>query len=139
MKVVDELTYLGSLMTSNGKFTQDIERRRAGATRELRMLRSRFWGRREKSFEVKMKVFNAVGLPVLLYDPVAWALTKSEERSLDEFEMGMLRSIAGVRWNDFVRNGEIRERLCQLPVSLKFRSARMKWFGMLRGREMRKK
>ena len=41
----------------------------------------------------------------------------------------MLRSIAGVRWDDFVRNEDIRERLSQPPVSLKLRSARMKWFG----------
>ena len=41
----------------------------------------------------------------------------------------MLRSIVGVGWDDFVRNAVIRERLCQPPVSLKLRRARMKWFG----------
>ena len=41
----------------------------------------------------------------------------------------MLRTIVGVRWDDFVRNTDIRERLCQPPVSLKLRRARLKWFG----------
>ena len=54
---------------------------------------------------------------------------RTEERRLDSFEFDMLRSITGVRWDDFVRTEEIRERLCQPPVSLKLRSARMKWFG----------
>ena len=63
------------------------------------------------SVTVKMKIFNAFVLPVLLYGATALALTRTEERRLDSFKMGMLRSIAGVRWYYFVRNKEIRERL----------------------------
>ena len=73
-----------------------------------------------------MKIFNVVVLSVLLYGATSWALTRTEERRLDAFEMGMLRSIAGVRWDDFVRNDDIRARLEQPLVSLKLRSARMK-------------
>ena len=65
-------------------------------------------------------------LPVLLYAATAWALTRTEERIRDEFEMDMLRSIAVLRWEDFVRKDDIRARLEQPPVSLKLRSARMK-------------
>ena len=129
MKRVEEFTYLGSIITSDGKSIQDIERRRAGATRAFGTLRKRMWGRREISLKVKMKVFNALVIPVLLYGATAWALTKTEERRLDAFEMGMLRSILGIRWDDFIRNDDIRGRLCQTPVSLKLRKARLKWFG----------
>ena len=38
----------------------------------------------------------------------------------------MLRSTAGVRWVDFLMNIVIR--LCQSPVFLKLRRARLKWF-----------
>ena len=129
MKQAEQFTYLGSVITSDGKFIHDIERRRAGATRAFGMLRQRMWGRREISLKVKMKVFNAILMPVLLYGATAWALTKTEEKRLDAFEMGMLRNILGVRWDDFVRNADIREMLGQAPVSLKLRNARMKWFG----------
>ena len=131
MKQVDEFTYLGSVISSDGKFLKDIEKRRAAATRAFGMLRARMWGRREISLKVKMKVFNAIVLPVLMYGATAWALTRTEEARLDAFEMGMLRSIVGVRWDDFVRNVDIREMLSQPPVSLKLRKARMKWFGHL--------
>ena len=70
-------------------------------------------------------------LPVLLYGATAWALTRTEEQRLDAFEMGRLRSIVEVRWDDFVRNVDIREMLSQPPVSLKLRRARLKWFGHL--------
>ena len=129
MKQVEEFVYLGSVFTSDGKFVQDIERRRAGATRAFGTLRRRLWGRRDVSLKVKMKVFNTVVLPVLLYGATTWALTKTEEKRLDAFEMRMLRCIMGVRWDDFVRNEDIRARLCQPPVSMKLRRARLKWFG----------
>ena len=108
MKTVEVFTYLGSVIASNGKFTQDIERTRAGATRAFGMLRRRLWGRSEKSLKVKMKISNTVVLPLQCF---------TEERRLDAFEMGMLRSNAGVRRRDFIQNEEIKERLCQTPVS----------------------
>ena len=39
MKQVEEFTYLGSVITSDGKYIQDIERRWAGATNALGMIR----------------------------------------------------------------------------------------------------
>ena len=56
-------------------------------------------------------------------------MTRTEERRLDAFQVGMPRSIAHVRLDDFIRNEGIRERLCQMPVSLKLRRASLKWFG----------
>jgi hypothetical protein len=125
MKQVEEFIYLGSTVTSDGKFVRYMERRKAGATRAFGVLRRRVWGRREISLKVKMKIFNAVVLPVLLYGATAWALTQAEEKKLDAFEMRMLRSILGVRWNDFERNVDIRDRLCQPPVAIKLRKARL--------------
>ena len=41
----------------------------------------------------------------------------------------MLRSIVGVRYDDFLGNIDVRESLCQSPGSLKLKRARLKWFG----------
>ena len=41
----------------------------------------------------------------------------------------MLRITVGVRWDNFVRKIDVRERLCLLPVSMKLRRAKMKWLG----------
>ena len=90
---------------------QDIERRRTVATRAFGILRQSMWGRREISLKVKMRVFKAIVLPFLLYGAIAWALCRTEERRLDAPEMSMLRSIVEVRWDDFVRNPNLREKL----------------------------
>ena len=60
IKKVEELTYFGTVVTSNTKNMQDIERRKADATRAFEMLRHRMWSRRETSLNVKIKVFNAI-------------------------------------------------------------------------------
>ena len=82
MKKVKEFTYLGTIITSEGKFIEDIERKRVGATRAFGMLRLRMWGRKEISLKVKMKVFNANVILVLLYYATAWTLTKTEKGRL---------------------------------------------------------
>ena len=73
---------------------------------------------------MKMKIFNAVVLMCNIF-----GVDTKGERRLDAFEMGMLRSIVGVRWDDFVRNVDIRMSLRQPPVSLKLRRARLKRCG----------
>ena len=67
--------------------------------------------RKENSLKIQMKIFNAIVIPVLLYGAIVRALTRTEERRLNAFEMSMLRSILGVRWDDFVRNAVIRDML----------------------------
>ena len=80
MKQVEEFTYLGSVITSDGKFLQDIEKRRAAATKASGMLRQTMWGRREISLKVKLKAFNAIVLLVVLHGANAWALTKTAKK-----------------------------------------------------------
>ena len=95
------------MITSDGKFLRVIEKRRAAARKAFGMLRQREWGRKEISLKVKLEIFNAILSPVLLYVATAWVLTKTEERRLDSFEMGTLRNIVGVRWDEFVRKADI--------------------------------
>ena len=126
------------MLTNGRKSIQDIEQRRAGAKRAFGTLKRRLWGRRDVSLKVKMKVFNAVVLLVLLYGATAWALTRTEEKRLDSVQMKIMRSIIGVRGEDYVRKTDLKKRLCQPPVSMKLRKARLKWFGHVERIEERK-
>ena len=73
---MEEFACLGSVFSSVGKFAQVVERR-AGATRAFGSLKRRLWGRKNVSLKVKLKTFNAVVLPVLLYGASTWALPHS--------------------------------------------------------------
>ena len=113
---------MGSVVTADGRTTQNMERR-AGAKTDLESLRQQLWSRREINLNVKRKMFNAIVLPVLLYGATAWTVMLTEENWLNALEMGMLRSIVAIRWDDFV---DIEERLCQPPMSIKLRRVRMR-------------
>ena len=55
-------------------------------------------------------------------------LTRTEERRLNAFEIGLLRNIAAMSWDELFRNDDIRAKLCQPSVSMKVNGARVKWF-----------
>ena len=91
LKQTEEYIYLGSAITSDGRHVRDMERRRAGAARAFGTMKRRLWGRREVSLKVKMKIFNAVVVPVLTYAASTWARTRTEERKMDALKMKMIR------------------------------------------------
>ncbi|XP_064088421.1 uncharacterized protein LOC135202900 [Macrobrachium nipponense] len=63
------------------------------------------------------------------YGSSTWALARTEERGLDAFEVKLLRRILGIRWDNFVRNENIRMRSRQMLVSIRLKRERLKWFG----------
>ena len=63
-----------------------------------------------------------------MFGATSSALTRTEEIILDAFEIGMQISRVRLRWDEFVRNIDTKKKLCQSPVSLRLRRARLKWF-----------
>ena len=64
---------------------------------------------------------------MLTYAANTWALTRTEKKKMDVLEMKMTRTIMGISWRDRVTNEDTLRRL-QVPVSLRIRPARLKWF-----------
>ena len=64
-----------------------MERRRAGTARAFGIMKQRLWGRREVSLKVKMKIINAVVMPLLTYAASTWAMTRSEENKMETLKM----------------------------------------------------
>ena len=56
MKQVEEFAFLERVVSSNSKFTRDIEKIRAGVTRAFGTLRRKLWRRIEISLKVKMNI-----------------------------------------------------------------------------------
>ena len=117
-----DFTYLSSVVTSDGKCIHDNEKG-GGATRTFGKLKQRRWGRTEKSLNIRLKVFNAIVILLLLYGVTAWAPKTTEERRFYALEIGVLRNILGFRWSELVRNADIKDMLCKALVSLKLTGA----------------
>ena len=80
MKEVDGLTYLRSMMISNGKFTQDVDSKITLTSRLIGTFRRRLRGMREVNLKVKNEIFNGVVLSVVFYGATACELTEPKKQ-----------------------------------------------------------
>ena len=78
---VQEFTYLGSTMSSNGSIDDTIQRRMAKTNASFDRLRQRLWNNHYVSMRVKDKVYRAVVLSTLLYGAEAWTMYRRQMKT----------------------------------------------------------
>ena len=130
---VQSLKYLGSSISADGSSDEDIEQRIGAATRAIGAMRKEVLERRELKKETKLRVFNAMVVPTLLYGCETWTVQKRHESRLQATEMLCLRRIEGVSRIDRVRNADIRESLGQVAVVDMMKDRQMRWKEKLEG------
>ena len=118
---VDEMKYLGVVISSDGRMEKEIEARIAMATRLVGGMGDMVLSRRELSKGTKLKVVNATMMPSLLYGCEVWSLTKQQQGRVQATQMRVLRRIEGVR------NEDIRQRLGQEDIVQVIRRRQENW------------
>ncbi|EPB75141.1 molybdenum cofactor biosynthesis protein [Ancylostoma ceylanicum] len=78
---------------------------------------------------LKGKVCRTVVRPALLYGSECWPVSKTHERMLNTAEIRMLRWACGFTRCDRVRNEDIRTMMQTVPIQLKLREQRLRWYG----------
>ena len=124
---VDEMKYLGVMISSDGRMEKEIEARIAMATRLVGGMGDTVLSRRELSKGTKLKVVNATMMPSLLYGCEVWSLTKQQQGRVQATQMRVLRRIEGVNRMDRVRNEDIRQRLGQEDIVQVIRRRQENW------------
>ena len=107
---VQEFTYLGSTIPSNGCIDYEIQRRMAKASASFDRLHQRLWNNNHVSMRVKGKIYRAIVLSTLLNGAEAWTVYRRQVRKLHAFMTRHMRSIMMTTWMNKVRNKEILER-----------------------------
>ncbi|KAI8489175.1 hypothetical protein Bbelb_331600 [Branchiostoma belcheri] len=124
---VPEFVFLGSVVPGT---TSDIKRRIALAASAFGRLRKTVWNRRDISKNLKVRLFQALILPIATYACETWTLKKSDELLLLSFEMRCLRVILCITLRDRIPNAEIRSRLgAEQTITDRIRTRRLRWFG----------
>jgi len=130
LEVVSDFVYLGSCISENCRSEKDISRRIGIAASKMGNL-SNIWKDRHLSRQTKLKLYNSLILPVVMYGSETWTLTKNSIGRLDAFDMRCLRQIEGIKWWDRISNETIRDSTKQPPVTQLISQRRLSLLGHL--------
>jgi hypothetical protein len=65
--------------------------------------------------KTRIKLYNTLGLPVLLYGSETWTVKASDARRITAAEMKYMRRTAGYTWTDYRTNAQISKELKTTP------------------------
>ena len=126
----EQLTYLGSIISEDGRVRGELVRRLGFARGSFREL-ARVWRHSSVGRQKKIMLFNALVVPILMYAlQVAW-LNKAETRQLDGFQCRCLRAIWGTKtaFVNRISNSTIFLTTRQKPLSLHLERQQLLYFG----------
>ena len=125
---VDCFTYLGSEIKKDGDIRRDVNVRIGKAGTVFRSL-NKLWSNGGVSVRLKIRLFNSLIVPVLLYGAESWKQLKEVETRLRRFESNCLRKILRINWMDHVSEEELREVSGQESIIMKIRRHRWRYLG----------
>ena len=134
LQYTDKFKYLGAIVTEGNNMETEISERIAAGNRCYHAL-SPIMRSRKVSRKTKLRTYNIVIRPTVLYACETWTLTKARKNKLEVFENNILRRILGPvfdRTTDEWRrrhNREIREQTGQLLLQCVARGRRARWAG----------
>ena len=129
LQKVSLFRYLGVDVGERGGLGEEMNHRVAEGKRVLGALKG-IWGRGGLSREIKVKLFESICLPTILYGCETWSLNAKVRRRMEVLEMDGLRSACNLRRIDRVRNERIKQ-LCnwEKGVVLRMEQGVLRWFG----------
>ena len=110
---VQEFKYLGSMMSSSA---EDLRVRRGQAWSAFWGMH-RLWRSKEIPLPLKLRIYEATCLSILLYGCETWSITVLMRKSIDSFATSCYRFMLGIKWSDKVTNEVVLSRVHRLPLS----------------------
>ena len=109
IKKVNRFTYLGSIITSDGRCDEDIKMRIALSKQAFQKM-SPVLKNRTISINTKTRVLKCYIWSILLYGSECWTISKEMEKRLEATEMWFLRRMLNVSWTARETNESILKR-----------------------------
>jgi len=128
LEQVDDFTYLGSIISKDNAAQKDIQAR-LGKTRGAFVRLKSIWKSTQYSTGTKIKLYNIVVKPVLLYGSECWRVTQNDMKKISVFHNRCLRRICRIFWPMKVSNTELFRRSKSQDSVLEIRRRRLRWLG----------
>lgn len=108
---VNEIIYLGSIISSNGTCTKDIQRRIDLASRAMSVVQRQWKTLNIKSQEDRKKLVTDVVFRIFRYASETWTIRNQDRRNIDVFEMNCWRKVLDISRPCMKTNLSIRKKL----------------------------
>ncbi|KAL9952828.1 hypothetical protein ACROYT_G040141 [Oculina patagonica] len=125
---VEEFTYLGSLVAKDSAARKDIKARLGKARGAFARLQP-VWRSKQYSLRTKLRLYNSIVKPVLLYGAECWRVVKSDMNKINAFHNGCLRRICRIFWPNKISNEELYKKTKSQSVVLEIKRRRFRWLG----------
>lgn len=125
---VNEFTYLGSVIATDGGTEFDVRRRITLANVAFGSLRN-IWYSKRLTLKLKLKIYQSNVLSVLLYGCETWRVVQSLTSKLQVFVNKCLRKICGIFFPERISNDELHSRTKQRLVGDIIRQRKWRWIG----------
>ena len=125
LEEVNSLTYLGSVVDTQGGTDADV-RARIGKARAVSLQLKNVWSSKDLT---KVRIFNSNVKPVLLYGSETWRTTVATTKKVQTFINSCLRRILRIRWPITINNEDLWQRTDQRPPDAEIMMRRWRWIG----------
>ena len=110
METVPDFIFLGSKMTADGDWSQEIQRHFLLGRKAMTNLDSVLKNREITSL-TKVYIVKAMVFPVVMYRCESWTIKKAEHRRTDAFELRCWRRLLRVPWTERRSNQPILKEI----------------------------
>ena len=135
IKQVDKFEYLGSLITSDAKCDQEINRRIGMAKVALQKMKKLLCNSKV-AMKIKLRVLECYVIPILIYSSECWTISENMKKKVEATELWFLRRMLKIPWTSYTNNEEVlkisgtqRKLLCTI------RKGQLEFFGHMMRKE----
>uniref|UniRef100_W5LZ84 Reverse transcriptase domain-containing protein n=1 Tax=Lepisosteus oculatus TaxID=7918 RepID=W5LZ84_LEPOC len=126
LNALDSFTYLGRNLSRHVNIDEEINCRIAKASSRLQ---ANFWECTSISLNTKLKVYQAIVLPMLLYACKRWTIYSRHVRQLNHVHMTCLRKVLKIRWHDKIPDTRVWTGTGQHNIHTLLQKTRARWAG----------
>ena len=127
--MVERFAYLGSHLSSNTSIDDEIQYRLRCAASAFGKLRKRVFDDHDLRNTTKIKVYQAIVLPTLLYGSETWTTYRRNIKTLEKFHQRSLRNILKISWEDRRTNTSIFEESNCTSIEAMLIKNQLRWAG----------
>ena len=131
--VVQQFTYLGSIVSADGSDERDVEVRIRKASNAFGALRKSVFGSNIVNSTIKGKVYETCILPILLYGSECWCLSEKLRKMLRKFHHQCVRAMCHVSrfrlWKDHITMIELMNEVDVKDIDSYLCKQQLRWVG----------